>query len=826
MADTITIPSPSVFLRASPEPVPQPEQVLGDEQNKAAPIKRRNTTTRKKSTASTCKPRRDGAAVAKPKQSKSRNGCVTCKAKRLKCDEKKPGCEQCKKRNVDCGGYKKDFKWRPFEETNVATNIAKQNNGSLIVLGSAADGSGKRSPASPTTRAPSSEAPAQLSSSFAQQLFVAPAPPKPQRAPSAEKERSVQNSSRTSPAEVQAEQGASPTDSANDAGTSSQGSPHGNPITDGAPKENDMPPNTMPGTKEVFDFDMNFMDDFLNMTDPPLMDEMETDFDKHAGGLTPIVPDYDAWALQLSHCPTFQDDNSMSSPPAMVFPQRITYMYEQPSLAQTSPEMLMLRFDRLTCGILSIKDGPNENPWRTLIWPMAQTSPALYHAISSMTAFHSSRDIPALRVAGHEHKSESVRNLLEGIEESTMNLDTAIATTLALAFAETWDQHLSSGNDHIQGARAMINIALNQHKQSALTGLNLARLKFLANAWVYLDVLSRVTTADEDTSDDYDNLYCLYSTPDSPQIGPSGHAGFGIDFGLPIDSNLDPLMGCASTLFPLIGRTANLIRRVYRAESNSPPMISQAMELKLMLETWEPPAFIEPPEDPTCDVRHALQTAEAYRWATLLYLHQALPEIPERLSTADMAKKVLVFLATVPLASRCVIIHVYPLFMAGCEADVEEDRQWIKSRWAAMSQRMRIGIIDKCVDVMEEVWRRRDEYKNKVLPVRRSLVATADLQAPGGNNRPSSTRRGSSFNSIAGASEGTMAWADKLRRMTGGDPGQMDAASISCRGSRDAVNGATGTLLTVRGRLHWIGVMKDWGWEGEFFHKSEVSIVS
>lgn len=71
-----------------------------------------------------------------------------------------------------------------------------------------------------------------------------------------------------------------------------------------------------------------------------------------------------------------------------------------------------------------------------------------------------------------------------------------------------------------------------------------------------------------------------------------------------------------------------------------------------------------------------------------------------------------------------------------------------------------------------------------------------------------------------------MAWADKLRRMTGGDPGQMDAASISCRGSRDAVNGATGTLLTVRGRLHWIGVMKDWGWEGEFFHKSKASIVS
>lgn len=84
----------------------------------------------------------DGAP--KPKQSKSRNGklpkrgnpstingvfaagyyslttfnggCITCKNKRLKCDEIKPTCQQCIKRNVPCGGYKKEFKWRTFEE--------------------------------------------------------------------------------------------------------------------------------------------------------------------------------------------------------------------------------------------------------------------------------------------------------------------------------------------------------------------------------------------------------------------------------------------------------------------------------------------------------------------------------------------------------------------------------------------------------------------------------------------------------------------------------------------------------------------------------------
>ena len=42
---------------------------------------------------------------------------MTCKKKRLKCDETRPSCVQCQKRSVVCEGYKKDYKWRTFEET-------------------------------------------------------------------------------------------------------------------------------------------------------------------------------------------------------------------------------------------------------------------------------------------------------------------------------------------------------------------------------------------------------------------------------------------------------------------------------------------------------------------------------------------------------------------------------------------------------------------------------------------------------------------------------------------------------------------------------------
>ena len=56
------------------------------------------------------------AANTKPKQRKSRTGCITCKAKRLKCDENKPACEQCTRKGLVCEGYQRDYKWRSYEE--------------------------------------------------------------------------------------------------------------------------------------------------------------------------------------------------------------------------------------------------------------------------------------------------------------------------------------------------------------------------------------------------------------------------------------------------------------------------------------------------------------------------------------------------------------------------------------------------------------------------------------------------------------------------------------------------------------------------------------
>jgi hypothetical protein len=229
-------------------------------------------------------------------------------------------------------------------------------------------------------------------------------------------------------------------------------------------------------------------------------------------------------------------------------------------------------------------------------------------------------------------------------------------------------------------------------------------------------------------------------------------------------------------------------------------MISHAMELKRMLEEWVAPKIVEIPEDPTSKLQDSFQTAEAYRWATLLYLHQAVPEIPSD-SSAELSKRVMVYLATVPLSSRTVIVHIYPLLAAGCEAVDEEDRQWVCERWVSMSVRMKIGIIDRCFDVTKEVWDRRDAYEMESRPRQQQL------------------RRGISFDDQLAEARGfdpdlSELFGERQRRSTFHIP-KSPSTNRPRRNSRDSSTGKIDQEFTVRGRLHWLGVMKDWNWEGQ-----------
>lgn len=546
----------------------------------------------------------------------------------------------------------------------------------------------------------------------------------------------------------------------------------------------------------------------------PIMqeDDIFNDIDL-IGPIQPMDMDAFMWPSRLQtpgspgHSPNGIDFSSMWN-------GTVPTLWDQPELPSDSEVMLMERFDRHTCGVLSVIDGPTENPWRSLILPLAKQSTGLHHALLAMAAFHGAQDAPSLRYVGGQHKTIAMQNIREGLRDDTMLNHAAIATALALGFVEAWESQVKTGNAHINGAAALVKKALDEHHKRPHVGEDLARLKFLCNAWVYMDVIARVTAVDANDSVDFE--HALWPPNETPELA-IGHdaPGFGINFGMGIDARLDPLMGCAGTLFPLIGHVANLVRKVCRSPRNGVWIIGEARDLMTSLEKWAPPAYIERPEDPLTDVRHALQTAEAYRYATMLHLSQSVPELPFDLTMEQMAQRVLQYLATVPLNSRMLLVHIYPLMIAGCQAVEDGDREWIRQRWGVMGQLMRIGVIDKCIALSEEVWRRRDAYEAKPNE-KRKLVYTADLQQHRERNTP--LARTASEARVAEPGRTGMVYTlvdfdgNRSPPGTGHGLNKLDMKPVRDRNSKMAAD-EVDQAYTVRGHISWVGVMWDWAWE-------------
>ena len=471
---------------------------------------------------------------------------------------------------------------------------------------------------------------------------------------------------------------------------------------------------------------------------------------------------------------------------------RAESLFQNPRLHPYSQEMLLKRFDTETCGILSIKNGPLENPWKIMLWPLARTEPALHHAISAMTAFHASKDDRNLRRIGVQHMTQSVQHLSLGL--NTMPIDTALSTTLVLAFCESWDLLISTGIKHLRGARDQILRLMENCFPDAMSQQSLECIGFLVRTWVYMDVIARLTSLEGDDSEAFDilgNPIC--------QISMQGHG-------------IDPLMGCASTMFPTIGRVGNLIRKVRQTRNNSYKVIEEANILKAQLEKWKAPRIFEEPQDKSTDVEQALWTAEAYRSATLLYLYQAVPEISldsvmDRI--AGLATKVLTNLANVPVTSGAVIVHIFPLLAAGCEATDPEHRVFITERWTAMMRRMKIGNIDKCLEVVKDVWERRDSHEAQRLR-NKAFVPDSNIQA---SDIPTTIIKRSISIGDDPYDRDSQIPIDGIRRglQTSSDPSRLGHMRRACSIKEEELD----FDLTVRGRRHWAGVMKDKDWEGE-----------
>jgi hypothetical protein len=658
----------------------------------------------------------------------------------VKCDETKPTCEQCARRRITCGGYRIDVRWKQAPEPTQQSSPRRNKVASQIQR--------------PTTGNRDS-------------ILNRPI--------------AINNSTSTASTWKQPQRSTNPAiDDILDTVFSSPDIDQ--PASFTTPKSLGL---LFPNFSQVTQLGSATPERVLNdCNSPPL----------NIDG-TELITDMD-YTSELWNTETFWEDYLRPLPMTPVDRGLTTNDTqtgtETPKDREDEAERIAYLFHQQTCRTLVMQEETSQNPWKALIWPLAKECPALYHAIAALTCFGMSQQQSQLRVDGARHVRRSMQLLSENVEIGEIPLDAALAATLTLGFAETWDDEISSnGASHIRGAGVLLHQVRCGQLDKVLSVHEMARVDFLANTWTYMDVIARFTSAE----------LCQPCTGNIPLDNDLS------TFSQQDQNRLDPRMGYSTTFFPIMRYVANLINKVRAREAsrNSPAIISQAIELRRAIEQWTLPVDLEVIDDPSQLMTDAIQTAEAYRWSTLMILYQAVPELPNLTSYGELAQKILVYLATIPLSSTTISMHIFPLMIAGCDAVEEEDRQFVRERWQIMSQRTATGTVDRCQKLTEEIWKRREEYL-----LARGLSFTA-------NGRQITT----TINESTTLSKDIASFIDldtspyaqnyeRPNRKTNDFP-----ISAAFKKDVDILTRSGYTDYTVRGRLHWLGVMQEWGWQGK-----------
>ncbi|KAF2281435.1 uncharacterized protein EI97DRAFT_29310 [Westerdykella ornata] len=360
----------------------------------------------------------DGRLISKKKRSKSRNGCTTCKSKRLKCDESKPRCQQCARRHVVCGGYMKDFKWRAFEESKFTGKSASgtRKGTSTRIL------SASRSRHTLSDFQPSLGSPPLAYSTFLKSLPVNSTSftPSPSLSPfsfSADLSSSsfdprslpaIETYSLQSGPDFPAPSPFAPVDTylSTSIGSSVSGC---ETLSEGASFV-----ERTAASSSSSDQSSRLLDLLLPETDlsvPP--DEYTAFHQQHpellydhfvfnppSNGLheEEIIQDAPRTLNSISAARTeIQCHSALCRSVAGSIGNQPPQTRQLPFIPD-SPEALIRFSNRDTCEILSVKDGPTENPWLTHVYPLAHDCPALYHAMASMTFPRQARDCYAMHI--------------------------------------------------------------------------------------------------------------------------------------------------------------------------------------------------------------------------------------------------------------------------------------------------------------------------------------------------------------------------------------------------------------------------------------------
>ncbi|KAG7887795.1 hypothetical protein KL936_003813 [Ogataea polymorpha] len=388
-----------------------------------------------------------------------------------------------------------------------------------------------------------------------------------------------------------------------------------------------------------------------------------------------------------------------SKPNSMLYPQdtsntlvsndQVRFLFEMPQSPNIfahyhKTQFVLSNFDMSTSNVLCVYVAAHLNPWRREIMPLVDKYPIVFDLLGMIVCSHLGAKNPGIKAMGLEFKVRAYQQLSHGLANNLFPNDICLMSCILLALDEFWDNKSRTDLSHLRSASYFVDRRLRSPTHDP-------RFQFLLSAWQYMRVISRTSLLNPALGFNF-----AYQT----RLVSDGHT-------------IDHIMGMSQELFTILDLLMDVIELVKNLPEHAypPNLIEKVCGLQYSLINWEPPKTgmeLWTPEE----VADHEATAQSYRYATLILLQNAFPQVERYLSPRELSNKVREKLSTLRLSGGAsVVIHVFPLFIAACEASTREEKDWFRSKMAAVFDAIASNNMKLLSSVMEEVWKRKCHLK-------------------------------------------------------------------------------------------------------------------
>ncbi|KAI0967980.1 hypothetical protein F4678DRAFT_474845 [Xylaria arbuscula] len=358
------------------------------------------------------------------------------------------------------------------------------------------------------------------------------------------------------------------------------------------------------------------------------------------------------------------------------------------------------------------------NPFQQLVLPLSHSSSPVMNAIYALAGAHLEyRGVqnPEQSLYFHNEAIQGVSRIIESQQKVDKN--ELLAAIMLLVYYEVLVQRRRTNiiNGHLKGAFAIMCL-----NQELLTPVGL----FLERAFGFYDVITALSLGTPPLSTAPSAGGLLPVPPlDAPAASPL--------------TNVDTLLGMATTLWPIMHRLSNLqftkkeLEEAQRTNQTSKVAVlrtefeATSHAIEAALTQWKPclPPSVAirddvlvlngaageeiPPE--MARLQSILHNALAYRHSALVYLYRTIYGYsPQHKLVQQHSHTALHHCVQTTAARGPMSALLWPLFAAACEAISAEDRDLAKKAFCEIEQRQGMTNIEEAWGIIQEVWKRLD----------------------------------------------------------------------------------------------------------------------